>query len=184
MGAIYLLNMKENPLNPTRIMQLPGEENTQTGPLSRSLIRAILHDHSHHEALSRPPFIPWSRKNSEKEARLPAMGGRGGLKKVINAHFEGCLLIRKGPAISPAMSPLPHAKPAWARGLLITAWGLALMTSSDTICISMRILGSHLSHKENRNTFTLHTSQHPHLPPFRDTTPGKYTVHFSSNQEC
>lgn len=75
MSAIYLLNMKENPLNPTPVMQLPREKCTQTGPLSSSLIRAILHDHTHHQTLSRPPFILLTRKNSEKGARLPAIQG-------------------------------------------------------------------------------------------------------------
>lgn len=32
----------------------------------------------------------------------------------------------------------------------------------------MSILGSHLSHKENREMFILHTSEHPELHPFRD----------------
>lgn len=62
-------------------------------------------------------------------------------KKSEKLLFLGCLLIRKGAAISPGRAHLFTTvyRLCEQRGLVITAWGLALIANSDKkgigICI-------------------------------------------------
>lgn len=122
--------------------------------------------------MSRPPFIPVTRKISEKEARLPAI--QRDLKKARSTAFGGLSLNQKRTSNQLSESPpLPNSarRLQEQRGLfLITAWSCTLITNSDKICINICILGSHLSHKENRKMFTLHKRE-PH--PFGDKTTGE-----------
>lgn len=132
-----------------------------------------------------PPTI-YPCDMEEVKMRQGSLPFRGIWKKSPVLLFEGCL-HQKRTSNQPSKSPPLHDSVQRAyelRGFLIITRGLALITNSDKICINMSILGSHLSHKENKEMFTLHTSQHPELHPFGDKTPGKYTHHFTSNWEC
>lgn len=104
---------------------------------------------------------------------------RGIWKKVRSTDFWGLSPNQKrtsnqlseGPPLLDSAQRLQEQ-----RGFLITAWRSALITNSDKICINICILGSHLSHKENRKVFTPHTGWHPELHLFGDKTPGKYSI--------